>query len=187
MYDIDNPELTPLGKKILESVEKVRRAGGLRPQVTPPTPIIIDCTSWICSTISRQSPYDLLEDIFLKLPPHLARRVFPVFVQWHHMVVQEVFSVYQDLTSCLIGRKFSKYVPRSKGKSSKSPATFMFRNFGRQELNSSPSQECLPFHKQQLASPKARVRNVKSMVYCQSCPSTKSYISYFSQTAGTRD
>jgi hypothetical protein len=39
MYDIDNHELTSLGKKILESVEKVRRAGGLRPQVTPPTPI----------------------------------------------------------------------------------------------------------------------------------------------------
>jgi hypothetical protein len=29
MYDIDNPEFSPLGKKILESVEKVRRAGGI--------------------------------------------------------------------------------------------------------------------------------------------------------------
>jgi hypothetical protein len=32
MYDIDNPDLSTLGRKILESVEKVRRAGGLQPQ-----------------------------------------------------------------------------------------------------------------------------------------------------------
>jgi hypothetical protein len=38
MYDIGSPELTSLGKKILESVEKVRRAGGMRPQIShPPT------------------------------------------------------------------------------------------------------------------------------------------------------
>jgi hypothetical protein len=36
MYDIDNPELTSLGKKILESVEKVRRGGGIPPQVIQP-------------------------------------------------------------------------------------------------------------------------------------------------------
>ena len=38
MYDIDNPELTPLGKKILETVEKVRRSGGMQPQVIQPPP-----------------------------------------------------------------------------------------------------------------------------------------------------
>jgi hypothetical protein len=32
MYDIDNADLSPLAKKILESVEKVRRAGGMQPQ-----------------------------------------------------------------------------------------------------------------------------------------------------------
>lgn len=36
MYDIDNPEFTPLGKKILESVEKVRRAGGIPPPLPQP-------------------------------------------------------------------------------------------------------------------------------------------------------
>jgi hypothetical protein len=35
MYDIDIADLSPLAKKLLESVEKVRRAGGLQPQ--PPT------------------------------------------------------------------------------------------------------------------------------------------------------
>ena len=39
MYDIDNPEFTSLGKKILENVEKVRRAGGIKPPF-PYTPIL---------------------------------------------------------------------------------------------------------------------------------------------------
>jgi hypothetical protein len=32
MYDIDNADLSPLAKRILESAEKVRRAGGMQPQ-----------------------------------------------------------------------------------------------------------------------------------------------------------
>lgn len=38
IYDIDNPELGTLGRKILESVERVRRAGGLQPQSSPTLP-----------------------------------------------------------------------------------------------------------------------------------------------------
>jgi hypothetical protein len=36
MYDLDQ-DISPLGKKILESVEKVRRAGCMKPQPLPPT------------------------------------------------------------------------------------------------------------------------------------------------------
>lgn len=41
VYDIDKSDLTPLGKKVLESVEKVRRAGGMqpRPPFTLPSPL----------------------------------------------------------------------------------------------------------------------------------------------------
>lgn len=38
MYDIGNTELSSLGRKVLESVEKVRRAGGLQPQVSTTLP-----------------------------------------------------------------------------------------------------------------------------------------------------
>jgi Leucine Rich repeat len=39
MYDIKNPEFTSLAKKILESVEKIRRAGGMQPQLSLRPPI----------------------------------------------------------------------------------------------------------------------------------------------------
>ena len=38
MYDTGNTELSSLGRKILESVEKVRRAGGLQPQFSATVP-----------------------------------------------------------------------------------------------------------------------------------------------------
>lgn len=40
LYDFDNPELTQLGKKILESVEKVRRAGGIPPPLPQPVSLL---------------------------------------------------------------------------------------------------------------------------------------------------
>jgi len=53
MYDIDNPELSTLGRKILESVEKVRRAGGLQPQFSP---ILTSMTMSMTSGSAPPSP-----------------------------------------------------------------------------------------------------------------------------------
>ena len=161
MYDIDNPELTPLGKKILESVEKVRRAGGLQPQVTPPTPISPTVYSGSVPP-SPDSPRTTTRGYFPETPsPSRKESISSIRTMASHGRSGSVLSL-SGIDIMPHWTEILKVRPKIQGEILKISGTVHVSQLWSAGIKLLALARMFTLPQKQPPSPKARVRNVKS-------------------------